>query len=116
MAIQHWSDDITVAELADDPEFTDEMEALTNDLAERPADVVLNFGPVSFLNSSNIAKLLRLRRQMLNSQKQLILCAINSQVWGVFQAMGLDKIFESTDDVATALATVQLSGEAKGKG
>ena len=116
MAIQNWSDDITVAELADDPQFTDEMETLTNGLADRPANVVLNFGPVSFLNSSNIAALLRLRRQMLNSQKQLVLCGINSQVGGVFQATGLDKIFEFTNDVATALATVQLSGEAKGKG
>ena len=116
MAIQQWSDDITVAELSDDPQFTDEMEAMTNDLAERPTNVVLNLGPVSFLNSSNISKLLRLRRQMLNSQKHLIICGINSQVWGVFQATGLDKIFEFTNDVATALATVQLSGEAKGKG
>ena len=114
MAIQNWSDDITVAELADDPQFTDEMETLTSDLAGQPSNVVLNFGPVSFLNSSNIAKLLRLRRQMLNSQKQLVLCGINSQVWGVFQATGLDKIFEFTNDVATALATVQLSGEGKG--
>ena len=115
MAIQNWSDDIIVAELADDPQFTDEMETLVSNLGERPANVVLNVGPVSFLNSSNISRLLRLRRQMLNSEKKLILCGINTQIGGVFQATGLDKIFEFTNDVATALATVQLSDEDKGK-
>ncbi len=109
MTIQEWSDDIVVAELADDPEFTDEMAALADLLAGKPVNVVLNLGPVSFLNSSNISRLLRLRKQMLTNGRRLILCAANNQVGGVFVVTGLDKIFEFTQDVATALAKVQLS-------
>jgi anti-anti-sigma factor len=115
MAIQKWSDKITVVELADDPQFTDELGTVTESLGEQPKDVVLNFAAVSFVNSSNVARLLRLRKTVLLQQRRLILCGVNTQVWGVFLVTGLDKIFEFTDDISTALATIQLAGE-KGEG
>jgi anti-anti-sigma factor len=111
MAIQNWSDDIVVAEIADDPQFTEEMSTLADLLGQRPANVVVNLSGLGFLNSSNIARLLRLRKQSLAAGRRLILCAANNQVWGVFLVTGLDKIFEFTSDVATALATMQLSAE-----
>jgi len=110
MTIQNWSDDIVVAELADDPQFTDEMASLADLLTDKPVNVVLNLGAVNFLNSSNISRLLRLRKQMLSNGRRLILCAVNNQVGGVFVVTGLDKIFEFTKDLATALAKMQLSG------
>jgi len=71
---------------------------------------------VSFLNSSNIARLLRLRKQLANADRRLIICGVNDQVWGVFLVTGLDKIFEFTNDVATALAAMQLAEEPRPKG
>lgn len=115
MAIQNWSEDILVVELADDPAFTDEAGALMERMEDEPKDVVLNFAAVSFINSSNVAKLLRLRKDVLNQKRRLILCDVNSQVWGVFLVTGLDKIFEFTNDVSTALATLQLADQAGGK-
>lgn len=111
MAIQEWSDDIIVADLADDPQFTDELSVLMEKLEERPRHVVLNFGAVGFVNSSNIAKLLRLRKTMITSEYKLVLCDVNTQVWGVLLVTGLDKIFEYTNDVSTALAMLQLGGQ-----
>ncbi|HAU38875.1 MAG TPA: hypothetical protein DCX07_14305 [Phycisphaerales bacterium] len=111
MAIQNWSDEITVAELGDDPQFTDELGTLMDALESKPTDVVLNFSAVSFINSSNIARLLRLRKQMAASDRKLVLCDVNTQVWGVFLVTGLDKIFEFTNDIATALASLQLAKE-----
>ncbi|HOF18273.1 MAG TPA: STAS domain-containing protein [Phycisphaerae bacterium] len=111
MAIQNWSDEITVAELSDDPQFTDELGTLMEALESKPTDVVLNFSAVSFINSSNIARLLRLRKQMIASDRKLVLCDVNTQVWGVFLVTGLDKIFEFTNDIATALASLQLAKE-----
>ena len=108
MAIQNWSDEITLAELADDPQFTDDMNALMDCMDSAPTHVVLNFSAVGFINSSNVARLLRLRKAVTSAGKQLVLCDVNTQVWGVFLVTGLDKIFEFTDDVATALATVQM--------
>ena len=109
MTIQQWSDDITLAELADDPQFTDEMSTLADVLAENPSHVVLNLAAVSYVNSSNIAKLLRLRKQMINADRRLTLSGVNNQVWGVLLVTGLDKIFDFTKDVSTALAKVQLA-------
>jgi len=109
MAIQNWSDDIVLAELADDPQYTDETAALAERLSEKPANVVVNLGAVTFLNSSNIARLLRLRKQITNAGRKLILCGVNDQVWGVFLVTGLDKIFQFSNDVSTALAAMQLA-------
>jgi len=116
MTIQNWSDEIVLAELADDPQYTDEAAALADRLSEKPAHVVLNLSAVSFLNSSNIARLLRLRKQLANADRRLIICGVNDQVWGVFLVTGLDKIFEFTNDVATALAAMQLAEEPRPKG
>jgi anti-anti-sigma factor len=114
MAIQNWSDDITVVDLTDDPQFSDELDNLADRLAEKPSDTVLNFGAMGFINSSNISKLLRLRKLMLQDQRRLIICDVNTQVWGVFLVTGLDKIFEFTNDISTALATLQIAGDESG--
>jgi len=113
MAIQNWSDEITVVELADDPQFTDELNAVTDALDAHPKHVVLNFAAVGFINSSNVAKLLRLRKTLHEKQRKLILCEVNTQVWGVFLVTGLDKIFEFTNDISTALASLQLGQAAE---
>jgi anti-anti-sigma factor len=108
MALQNWSDDIMVAELAEEPSFTEDLTALMAQMEDEPRHVVLNFSAVDFLNSSNIARLLKLRKTLLSADRRLVLCAINTQVWGVFLVTGLDKVFEVTDDTATALASLQL--------
>jgi len=115
MSIQNWSDKITVIEMGDDPQFTDELTALMDNYESKPTDVVLNFSAVGFINSSDVAKLLRLRKTMLTAQRRLILCDVSTQVWGVLLVTGLDKIFEFTNDVSTALATLQLGGN-EGRG
>lgn len=111
MAIQDWSDDIIVADLTDDPQFTDELLALTDRLEANPKNIVLNFGAVGFVNSSNIAKLLRLRKAMISTEHKLVLCDVNTQVWGILLVTGLDKIFDYTNDVATALAMLQINSK-----
>ncbi len=112
MPIENWSENVLLVELADDPQFSDDLTALLETLETRKdQDIVLNFQKVSFLNSSNIAKLLKLRKvQVLSHQRKLRLCAINTHVWGVFLVTGLDKIFDVCDDVATGLASVQVDG------
>lgn len=111
MPIENWSDNVMLVELADDPQFSDDMNALAETLDSRTdLDVVLSFQNVTFLNSSNIAKLLKLRKTLVVShQRKLRLCAVSTHVWGVFLVTGLDKIFEVYDDVASGLASLQLS-------
>lgn len=113
MTIQHWSDDILLAELQDDPILSEDLSAVIEQLGDQPkADVVLDFSSVNFVNSSNIAKLLKLRKfVMINGRRKMQLCGINSHVWGVFLITGLDKLFQFSDNVALGLAAIQISDE-----
>ena len=112
MSIENWSDNIVVAVLQDDPAFTDDLTALVDQVeARRDVDVVMNFSGVSYVNSSNIAKLLKVRKKVINNRRRLVLCGIATNVWGLFLVTGLDKVFEFADDVANGLATVQLAAE-----
>ena len=110
MPIENWSDNVLLVELADDPQFTDDLTALLETVEQRSdLDVVLNFQNVTFLNSSNIAKLLKVRKiQTVNHQRKLKLCVVSTHVWGVFLVTGLDKIFDVCDDVASGIYSLQL--------
>ena len=110
MPIQNWSESVYVVELSDDPQFTDDMTALLESIESGPPrDVVLDFKTVSFLNSSNIAKLLKLRKLVaVNKHRKLKLCCVSTHVWGVFLVTGLDKIFDVYDNVSLGLTSLQL--------
>lgn len=109
MTVENWSENILVAALADDPTFSDDILALIEEVDKNhEADVVLDFSSVSYLNSSNIAKLLKLRKRLIGNKRRLVLAGIDTTVWGLFLVTGLDKVFEFADSVATGLAAVQI--------
>ena len=112
MSIKDWSENIILAELQDDPQFSDDLNTLQDLVRERSGcHVVLDFSGVRFLNSSNIAKLLKLRKSLhTTSPGKLRLSSMKTEVWGVFLVTGLDKIFECCNDVASALASLQMDG------
>jgi anti-anti-sigma factor len=113
MPIENWSENVLLVELSDDPQFTDDMNAVLEAVeAREDLDVVLNFQNVTFVNSSNIAKLLKLRKIVaITRQRKLRICAVSTHVWGVFLVTGLDKIFDVYDDVASGLASLHLDGD-----
>ena len=109
MSVECWSENILVVEPQDDPAFTDDLASLFDQLAARnDVNVVLNFAAINHLNSSNIARLLKLRKKLLINKRRLVLCGIKTNVWGLFLVTGLDKVFEFTDNVANGLASIQL--------
>ena len=110
MSIKDWSENIILAELQDDPQFSDDLNALQELVRQRNGvSVVLDFSGVHFLNSSNIAKLLKLRKAMHSTSKgKLRLSGMKTEVWGVFLVTGLDKIFDCCNDVTSALAGLQM--------
>ncbi len=113
MGIQEWSAKIYVVELENDPQFTDDVNSLFDLITRCPErDVVLDFRNVGFVNSSNIAKLLRLRRQVVvENKRHLKLCNIPTHIWGVFLVTGLDSLFEFVDDISSALASLQIEND-----
>ena len=108
MPVEKWSDTIAVAHLGDDPQFSEDMTAVERAANPRPLDVVLDFAAIHFVNSSNISHLLRVRKQVLVAGSRLVLCNISTRIWGTFLVTGLDKIFTFSDNVTTALATLQI--------
>jgi anti-anti-sigma factor len=109
MPIEKWSEQVTVVRLSDDPQFTEDLESLQELSDAQRNGMVLDFSGVRFVNSSNIAKLLNLRMKMSSAGQKLVLCALPTQLWGTFLTTGLDKVFEFSDNVTTALATVQIA-------
>jgi len=111
-----WSDQIVVVELADEPALSDELSSLIDRLEadEGQPHVVLNFTGVSYMNSSNIAQLLKLRKVLGAEGRSLRLCAINDEIWSVMMVTGLDKVFQFAPDPMTALAGLQLEDRGEG--
>ena len=115
-----WSEGILLCDLADEPELSEEFSALFTQLKKttnaKLPHVVLNFGGVSHLNSSQIAQILRLRKRVGEGKKQLVLAAMSDDVLSVMLMTGLDKVFQFAPDTMTALARVQLDGADKRDG
>jgi len=122
MAIEDWSDRVIIAHLGGEPQFSDDLDAIAHRAGNsqqqqqqpqrqpQPLEVVLDFGALRFVTSSQIAHLLKLRKELAAAGARLVLCSVDPQVWGSFLVTGLDKVFEFSDAVPTALATLQLSG------
>jgi anti-anti-sigma factor len=111
MPVEKWSESVVIVHLADDPQFTDELEDLEEFAAATPQrpNAVLDFSPVNVINSSNLARLLKLRKQALANDRRLILCSVGSHVLNTLLVTGLDNVFELSQNVSTALATLQMS-------
>jgi len=112
MAIEDWSERVIIAHLANEPQFSDDLQTIsarTSAHAQQAMDVVLDFAGLRFVTSSQIAQLLKLRKDFGVSGTRMVLCGVDAQVWGSFLTTGLDKVFEFSDAVPTALATLQLS-------
>lgn len=112
MAIQNWSDNILLVELADEPQLSEDLQAIGHRVEHGPPqDVVLNLGAVRHMNSSHISQLLRLRALMIQRDRQLRICNVPDMIWGVIIVTGLDKVFQFSPDLPSALASLQLGEE-----
>lgn len=111
--IQHWSDDIWVAQLqADEVSLTDELTQLYQSLesAEVMPHVVIDLALVKHMASSHLSQLLQVRKLAITRDHKLRLSCPSDQLWALFLTTGLDKVFTFTEDVSTALADLQISG------
>ena len=107
-----WSDQILISDLSDEPDLSDELasvyQRISEQDAERTPNVVLNFSSVTYLNSSNIAQMLRLRKRLTELDRRLMLCSLGDPVWSTMLLTGLDKVFSFAPDTDTAIAALQL--------
>ena len=105
-----WSDEIAIANLADEPALSDELTGMIEKVEslDDPPHVVLDFNEVSYINSSNIAQLLKARKVLEAKHRQLVLCSMSDDVFSVMVVSGLEKLFRFAPDMLTAIASVQI--------
>lgn len=110
-----WSDQIIISELSDEPALSEELASIVDRAAHagprQAKHVVLNFSSVNYLSSSHLAQLLRLRKKLVDTGRNLVLCSLNDNVWSVMLLTGLDRVFRFAPDPMTALATLQIEAE-----
>jgi anti-anti-sigma factor len=107
MSIDTRADRVVVATLADEKLKAD-LEALLVLDVPRPPRIVLDFTAVRHINSSSIARLLRLRQSVIEAEGKLSLFGMNPQVMSVLRVTGLDKVFQLVDNVDAGLLAVRL--------
>ena len=110
MPLSDWSENIVIGEMSDEPTLSDDLKLLIARAEKKQADLhlVLDMRGVTYLNSSNIAQLLQLRKTVVAAKGSLHLCGVKDAVWSILLMTGLDRLFKFTDDVPTALAAAQL--------
>ena len=109
MPVEKWSDTVVVVHLGNDPQFSEDLESLEERIGQGKVDALLDLSGVSYINSSNIARLLKIRKMMATTDSRLVLCGVNNRIWSTLLITGLDKIFKFSDDVPTGLATLQMA-------
>ncbi len=110
MPLSDWSENVILGEMADEPQLREDLDALFARVEKEKSafHIVLDMRGVTYLNSSNLAQLLQLRKGVIAHGGSLHLCGVKDSVWSVLLMTGLDRLFKFTDDVPTALAAAQL--------
>jgi anti-anti-sigma factor len=107
-----WSEDIVVCDLGEEPQLSEELSDLYHKLQETESaklpNLVLDLSGITYLNSSNIAQMLRLRKILIEGGKKMRICAVVDAVWSIMLLTGLDKVFHFSPDKSTAIASLQL--------
>jgi len=68
--------------------------------------IVLNFSNVKFLSSAALGKMITFQKKAKQSNAELILTNISSDIYQVFTITNLDKLFQIKDTEADALAVL----------
>ena len=115
-----WSESILIADLGDEPAFSEELTEVITEVERGQAgdaspggdgegpDVVIDMAQVSYLNSSNIAQLLRLRKQLVERNGRLRIASVQEPVQSVLAVTGLEKVFDFAPNKAVAIASLQI--------
>lgn len=114
MGIDHSSQGILTVDLLPEPDMGNELEKVAKIAREEAnCDVVVDFSSVDIITSSNIAKLLKLKKLLDGFGHRLVLCGLISATKQIFKLAGLDHVLEFADDKSSALSTVKHAPHVK---
>ena len=108
MEIQNLSEGIILAILSEEPNITCELATVVEALnADQACDVIVNFSAVGVITSSSIGKLIELRDVLQKRSRRLILSDVALPTRCIFKVVGLEQLFEFSDNKDTALAELE---------
>jgi anti-anti-sigma factor len=114
MGIDLSSQGVLTVDLIPEPEMGAELENIANIVREEGnCDVVIDFSSVDIITSSNIAKLLKLNKNLSVSERRLVLCSLANATKQIFALAGLDQVFDFADDKSAALSMVKNTQHVK---
>jgi anti-anti-sigma factor len=110
MAIEQWSENIWLIQLDNEPALSEDLIQLKDKVrrADETPFLVIDFGSVTHINSSNLSQLLRVRKEVVARDGKIKITGLSDSIWAVFLTTALDKIFDFAADLPTALAGLQI--------
>ena len=104
MGIRNISEDVLLVTLPQQPQQSDELEAVNTMLSEAiDRDIVVDFSKVKMLTSESICGLLILAKLLSGAGHQLVLCSAPPAINDIFVRTGLLSVFELADTEPDAL-------------
>jgi anti-anti-sigma regulatory factor len=103
MATQNLSEHVLLISLPAEPQTSRDLESVAK--TTHPAsgcDVIVDFTLVEILPSATICQLIVLERVLSAAGRGLVLCAVSSEIKGLFRRVGLHKLFQFADNEAAA--------------
>lgn len=84
---------------------TMDLDALLNATGQRHC--ILNLAHLNFVDSAGLTFFFRIRKHLVNSGKQCVLCSLNHNVRQLFRLTKLDQLFRIVPDLAAAQRIVE---------
>ena len=109
MGIKNLLKDVLLVELpSKSPKIAAELKAVNEAVSKKgDRDVIIDFSRVEIINSSNISNLLILHNMQVGCGRRLILCNVATVTKCIFVVAGLNEVFNFSNDVTSAMATVE---------
>ncbi len=92
------------------PKMLDELDRVINTARQEAVfDVAIDFSSVDIITTPAIARLMTLRRLLIDRGHRLVLCSLRANTKDIFTLTGLDEVFEFADDVCGVADTVEMT-------
>lgn len=105
---------IVLLVLSEEPQLNQDIKNL-NEAVDGGEDchVIVSFSGVEIVNSASLSSLIILRDLLNKKNKRLILCSVSFPTRCIFKVVGLEELFEFSEDKATALAALEAAPPGK---
>ncbi len=110
MATEHWSENIWITKLSDEPLLSEDLQGLIFDIDNHSEQLslVIDLSQVNMIQSMNLSLLIQIQDRTRSGGGRVILACPTNTIWAVFLATNLDKIFSFSENIPEALTELQI--------